>query len=1359
MEVSTPDDERTVDAFDRAIDEAGSVDELEERRALASIERRMFQAPKNPIRLSRYLLLRPLGSGGAGIVYDGYDPELARRVAIKVLRPGRRDSEAAARARARFVREAQSIARLSHPNVIGVFDVGTYSTADLDLEALQQLSKSRRVGHDDGVFIVMEVVDGGDVSSWLEAADRTWRQILDVFIAAGRGLAAAHASGIVHRDFKPGNVLVGKDGRVKVVDFGLALTYGTTDSSSGSHSGSFGDLSPRAGELSVGAPADTLGPEADARLTRTGALVGTPAYMAPEQHTGEPADQKADQFAFCASLFRALYRRYPFDGRTVDTLLDQKLRHEVAAPERSGVPAWLRRILLRGLAAQPTDRFADMAALLAALANDPARRARRALRATAIPLVCAALGYSGWLFTRPGTVEVIAQRAGVPVAGVEVFIDDEPLPKENDRARGEVAAGLHRVRVTAPDHRPAETVVDVRRGGVHDVAVELQHEEGIFDLEVDPRGGSVFVDGVDFGSRLKNFRIDTGDHDIRVRHEGYEDATLRWQARAEETTRGFVSLRRALVWSRPSSGSMPLSAWIGDATGDARSDLVHRRFNIVSLFDPWSGVDHWKIELRRQSVAELCDADGDGVEDLVSLEWEGGRTRVAVRSGLATGRQDPRLLWEDERLTGGSDDDVLALGGVVCSHAADSPRSVIVGGPWAESVVAYDGATGRVRWRHALESQVYDLVALHGHGGPRLVALATGEIAALDPDGEVVWSRAQAVAPGGGPASRRIWEEELIRLRSQNHTWTRAATLDTAAGDDLLAYTGFAGSLSLVALAGSDGAPLWERKAATFASFDLEVGAHDVDGDGSLDLLVTTETGFELVSGRNGRARWARAREEPARSLALLPLLPIPLVAVSDPARLELLDGLAGTRVAAVDLPVALSSRPVASDWNGDGRLDVVAGVASGDVQAWDERLRPLGAVPMPVVVTRIDPRRDGDGDGFADLLAEANGPAVLVGPKVRWRRRYHDAVRAAPVAGDIDGDGALEILAFAPDAAGEAIHRLDAATGAQEIRAPSQGGKVIRPASLLRTADGFDAFAISPPWVHRYRGGDLKVVASFDLETGWAQPTIADADRDGRAEVYAPAWDPASMMYALDAADLALRWKTKIPEGGFAAPWVGDVDSDGVSEVVLALLNGEIVALSAADGSQKWRAHAGDRLNYAPAVGDLDGDGALELVVAPKTDTDDLVVLAAGDGRELHRFAHLGSRRSAPVLFDAEGDGRPEILSGTRAAGIVSVSAAGEIEWTYSFAGLGAIQPGVSGPLTLADLESDGSPELLAGFEDGSLHVIDPRDGTRVWAFHTEGGDIEGAPLAVDVDGDGRLEVFIGGHDRQLYCLRHRPP
>jgi serine/threonine protein kinase/outer membrane protein assembly factor BamB len=1357
MEVSTPDDERTVDALARAIDEAGSVDELEERRALASIERRMFQAAPNPIRLSRYLLLRPLGSGGAGVVYDGYDPELARRVAIKVLRPVRRDSESAARARARFVREAQSIARLSHPNVIGVFDVGTYSTADLDPEALQQLARSRRVGHDDGVFIVMEVVNGGDVASWLEAADRTWRQILAVFIAAGRGLAAAHASGIVHRDFKPGNVLVGKDGRVKVVDFGLALTYGTTESSSGSHSGAPGELSARAGELRIGGPHEPRAAEGLDKLTRTGALVGTPAYMAPEQHTGEAADQKADQFAFCASLFRALYGRYPFDARTVEALLGQKLGHQVAAPERSKVPAWLRRILLRGLSPRPIDRFADMDALLAALANDPARRARRVASAAAIPLGVAAIAYTGWLLTRPGTVDVLAQRAGVPVAGVEVWIDDEPLPRQGDHARGEVAAGLHRVRVTAPNHRPAETVVDVRRGGVHDLAVELQHDEGIFDLEVDPRGGSVFVDGVDFGSRLKNFRIDTGVHDIRVRHEGYEDETLRWTASAEETTRGFVSLRRALVWSRPSSGSMPLSAWVGDATGDGRADLVHRRFNIVSLFDPWNGVDHWKVELRRQSVAELCDADGDGVDDLVALEWEDGRTRVAVRSGRASGALHPRLAWEDERVLGDSDDDALALGGVVCTHAIGGRPVVVVGGPWRESLVAYDGSNGHVLWRRALEGQVYDLVALRGHGGPRLVALTADAIAAFHDSGAPVWSRPQAVAPRSADARKR-WTDELVRLRSQNHTWTRAAALDTVAGDDLLAYTGFGDTLTMVALAGGDGAPLWARAAAGLAAFE-DVGALDVDTDGTLDLLVGTKTGFELVDGRNGRARWARERAGPPASLALLGLRTRAVVSVADPARLELLDGLAGTSVAAQDLPVALSSRPVAADWNGDGHLDIVAGVASGEVAAWDERLQPLGAVPMPVVVTRIDPRRDGNDDGFADLLVEANGPAVLVGPKVRWRRRYHDAVRAAPVAGDIDGDGALEILAFAPDAAGEAIHRLDAATGTLEVRASAGGGKVIRAASLLRTAEGFDAFAIAPPYVHRYRGRDLKPVASFDLETGWAQPTIADTDLDGRPEVYAPAWEPASMMYALDAADLALRWKAELPHGSFAAPWVGDVDRDGAAEVVLTLLDGEVVALSAADGAGKWRTNVGGRLNYGPVVGDLDGDGALELVVAPKTETDDLVVLAASDGRELHRFAHVGSRRSAPVLFDIDADGHPEILSGTRTAGIVALRGTGQPVWRHRFGVAGAEQPGVSGPLALADLESDGAPELLAGFEDGSLRVIDPRDGTGVWTFHTDGGDIEGAPLAVDVDGDGRLEVFIGGHDRQLYCLRHRPP
>jgi len=243
------------------------------------------------------------------------------------------------------------------------------------------------------------------------------------------------------------------------------------------------------------------------------------------------------------------------------------------------------------------------------------------------------------------------------------------------------------------------------------------------------------------------------------------------------------------------------------------------------------------------------------------------------------------------------------------------------------------------------------------------------------------------------------------------------------------------------------------------------------------------------------------------------------------------------------------------------------------------------------------------------------------------------------------------------------------------------------------------------------------------------------------------------------DAADLALRWKTKIPYGSFAAPWVGDVDGDGAAEVVLTLLDGDVVALSASDGSQKWQTNVGGRLNFAPTVGDVQGDGALELLVAPKSDTDDLVVLAAADGRELNRFGHLGSRRSAPVLWDADGDGRPEILSGTRTEGVVRLSATGQVQWSYRFGERGAGQPGVSGPLTLADLDSDGAPELLAGFENGSLHVIDPRDGARVWTFHTEGGDIEGAPLAVDVDADGHLEVFIGGHDRQLYCLRHRPP
>ena len=286
--------------------------------------------------LGRYTVLERIGAGGMGVVYGAFDPQLDRKIALKVMHPARRGETATDGGRSRLLREAQAMAKLSHPNVITVHDVGMFG---------------------DRVFVAMEFVDGVTLREWQEQQHRDWAEINEAFVKAGRGLAAAHAAGLVHRDFKPDNVLIGRDRRVLVMDFGLARTAGAPELPSTSQSGS-----------AVQTPKQLV-------LTRTGALLGTPAYMAPEQHKGGKPDPHADQFSFCVALYEALYGERPFAGTSVTSLamnvLDGRVR---PAPKNSGVPAWLRDVVVRGLATEPTDRWPSMDALLAELQRDPEER-------------------------------------------------------------------------------------------------------------------------------------------------------------------------------------------------------------------------------------------------------------------------------------------------------------------------------------------------------------------------------------------------------------------------------------------------------------------------------------------------------------------------------------------------------------------------------------------------------------------------------------------------------------------------------------------------------------------------------------------------------------------------------------------------------------------------------------------------------------------------------------------------------------------------------------------------------------------------------------------------------------------------
>jgi tetratricopeptide (TPR) repeat protein len=307
------------------------------RRAVAELLRESGGATQLPPRppvgpgtcIGRYVVIERVGAGATGQVLAAYDPQLDRKVALKLLKPQAASEEH----RARLAREAQTLARLAHPNVVTVFDVGTWSGQ---------------------LFIALEFVAGGSASAWVARHGRAWRDVVRLYVQAGRGLAAAHEAGVVHRDFKPDNVLVHPDGRAQVTDFGLA--------------GQSPEAVPGAGALQASS------------LTHSGALLGTPAYMAPDQLLGKAATAASDQFGFCVALYEALYGQKPYAGDTVAALVKaQQARALSPEPPGAAVPAAVRRVVLRGLEPDEAARFPSMSALVAALeqASQGTRRAGR----------------------------------------------------------------------------------------------------------------------------------------------------------------------------------------------------------------------------------------------------------------------------------------------------------------------------------------------------------------------------------------------------------------------------------------------------------------------------------------------------------------------------------------------------------------------------------------------------------------------------------------------------------------------------------------------------------------------------------------------------------------------------------------------------------------------------------------------------------------------------------------------------------------------------------------------------------------------------------------------------------------------
>ncbi|MBL4688565.1 MAG: serine/threonine protein kinase, partial [Nannocystaceae bacterium] len=339
-------------------------DGLETQLQMSGISRALFGESAVASRLGRFIVLEKIGAGAMGTVFRAYDPDLDRSVALKVIR-----SEALVRdskARARMAREARTLAKLNHPNVVAVHEIGTA---------------------DDQMYLALELVEGGDLARWLrENPDPRSRFVraLEHVMQAGEGLAAAHGAGLVHRDFKPANILLGTQGRVRVADFGLARLVDTDDAL------------PTSQSVSVGAQeSDDAG-----AVTRTNDIVGTPAYMAPEQRDGEVPDALSDQYAFCVTAWEALFGSRPSAG---DAVPESRLS---MTPHRRS----LARVLARGLSLNRAERFGSMNALLVALARNPERRRRLWIMGLASVSVAVAAA-AGIYMEREGRCDGVASPA------------------------------------------------------------------------------------------------------------------------------------------------------------------------------------------------------------------------------------------------------------------------------------------------------------------------------------------------------------------------------------------------------------------------------------------------------------------------------------------------------------------------------------------------------------------------------------------------------------------------------------------------------------------------------------------------------------------------------------------------------------------------------------------------------------------------------------------------------------------------------------------------------------------------------------------------------------------------------------
>ena len=543
--------------------------ELEHMRR--SLKQRLFHTDPALLKVSRFVVLERLGEGAMGVVFAAYDPLLDRKVALKILRaqPG----GGGAQQRRRMIREARALARLEHPNSLGIFEAGE---------------------HDGAVFLVTAFVRGRTLRAWFQQGPHPVDEVLRVMIAAGRGLAAAHLAKVVHRDFKPENVMLGEDGQVRVLDFGLAALHDRP-------------------EPEAQVRLEDVGGALDGDLTRTGLRLGTPAYMAPEQRTGGRPDARSDQYSFCAVLYEGLH------GERVCEPPAGAVR-TAPASANPRVPAWLTAVLARGLDPDPAARWPTLEHLLAALADDPVAARRRRRRALAIAGSLVLLGSVVALVLVTGAAAWSRARsereADARLAAIEPRVEQQAREGRRAEARELLRefSELAGVGGTAAHARIWLRQAD-RERAAGDVAGAV---ESLAEVDVDA------LDGPERASTQRGLaEVFRDDHD-------WVSMAAVLAALDEAELRASPELRALAVTSAAASRDLARARELSfEPGGEAQLAAVAPLLRALASVTPTAQVAHVALEL---------DSDGDGARELLLRHAPAG-----VAGGLSLARADPTL--------------------------------------------------------------------------------------------------------------------------------------------------------------------------------------------------------------------------------------------------------------------------------------------------------------------------------------------------------------------------------------------------------------------------------------------------------------------------------------------------------------------------------------------------------------------------------------------------------------------------------------------------------------------------------------------------------------------------------------------